>query len=388
MHCGACHRWFFAGLLTAVLYGGAPAIASEAAGDAASSPYTGAGIEQPVRAALPEEHVTPVPQTPPQPPHIALLLPVNSSAFARHAEAVKDGFLAAAKTHGRTLPPIRVYAINDDQDVVASHRQALAAGARLIVGPLTRSGVTALAGSGPIAVPTLALNVPEGGLRLPANLYTLSLQVETEARQAAQLAFREGRLNAFTLYADTPILRRIHQAFIEEFTRLGGKHVAEYAFTPDPAGLGRIKQAIALGVADMAFLALDLPRARLARPYLDPLALYATSQVHPGNAGALAGFDLADVRLVDMPWLLQPDHPAVMIYPRQDYHDAPDLERLYALGIDAFRIAQDLLNGNFDPKIDGVTGRITLGRDQHFMRELASARFSEGKLQAPADTPP
>lgn len=349
-----------------------------------SSPYTGAGVGQPVRAALPEERVAAAPQA----PHIALLLPVNSSAFARHAEAVKAGFLTAAKTHGRALPTIRVYAINDDQDVVASHRQALAAGARLIVGPLTRSGVTALASSGPIAVPTLALNVPESGLRLPANLYTLSLQVETEARQAAQLAFREGRLNAFTLYADTPILRRIHQAFIEEFTRLGGKHVAEYAFTPDPAGLGRIKQAIALGVADMAFLALDLPRARLARPYLDPLALYATSQVHPGSAGALAGFDLADVRLVDMPWLLQPDHPAVMIYPRQDYRDAPDLDRLYALGIDAFRVAQDLLNGNFDPKIDGVTGRITLGRDQHFMRELANARFSEGKLQAPADTPP
>lgn len=388
MHCGACHRWFFAGLLTVVLYGGGPAIASEAAGDVVSSPYVGADVEQPVRSALPEERVATAPQAPPQPPHIALLLPVNSSAFSRHAEAVQAGFLAAAKTQGRALPPIRVYAINDEQDVVASHRQALAAGARLVVGPLTRSGVTALAGSGPIAVPTLALNVPEGGLRLPANLYTLSLQVETEARQAAQLAFREGRQNAFTLYADTPILRRIHQAFIEEFTRLGGKHVAEYAFTPDPAGLGRIKQAIALGVADMVFLALDLPRARLARPYLDPLALYATSQVHPGSAGALAGFDLADVRLVDMPWLLQPDHPAVMIYPRPDYHDAPDLDRLYALGIDAFRIAQDLLNGNFDPKIDGVTGRITLGRDQHFMRELASARFSEGKLQAPADTPP
>ncbi|MEK6591834.1 MAG: penicillin-binding protein activator [Pseudomonadota bacterium] len=384
MHCGTCHRWFFAGLLTIVLYGGAPAIASEAAIPAVSSPYTGAAIEQPARAALPEDAAAAAPSD----PHIALLLPVNSNAFAQHAEAVKSGFLTAARTHGRTLLPIRVYAVNDDQDIVAGYRQALAAGARLVVGPLTRNGVTTLATSGLIAVPTLALNVPEGGLRLPANLYTLSLQVEAEALQAAQLAYKEGRLNAFTVYADTPILRRIHQAFIDEFTRLGGKHVAEYAYTPDPAGLGRIKQAIALGVADMVFLALDFPRARVARPYLDPLALYATSQVHPGNAGALAGFDLAEVRFFDMPWLLQPDHPAVMVYPRQDYRDAPDLDRLYALGIDAFRIAQDLLDGNFDPKLDGVTGRITLGRDQHFVRELVSARFSEGRLLAPADNTP
>lgn len=385
MHCGACHRWFFAGLLTTVLYGGAPAIASEAAAPAVSSPYTGAAIEQPVQAVLPGDPAAAVTSV----PHIALLLPVNSNAFAQHAEAVKAGFLAAAKTHGRTLLPIRVYAVNDDiQNIVAGYRQALTAGARLVVGPLTRNGVTALAASRLVAVPTLALNVPEGGLRLPANLYTLSLQVETEARQAAQLAFREGRLNAFTIYADTPILRRIHQAFIEEFTRLGGKHVAEYAFTPDPAGLGRIKQAIALGVADMAFLALDLPRARLARPYLGPLALYASSQVHPGSTDPLAGFDLADVRFFDMPWLLQPDHPAVMVYPRPDYRDAPDLDRLYALGIDAFRIAQDLLSGDFDPKLDGVTGRITLGRDQHFVRELVSARFSAGKLVAPTDNTP
>jgi outer membrane PBP1 activator LpoA protein len=384
MLCGACHRWFFAVFLTSVLYGGAPAIASEAATSAVASPYTGITMEQPLRTELPDASGQSVPTA----PHIALLLPVNSNVFAQHAEAVKTGFMAAATSQSRAWLPVRVYAINDDRDTVTGYLQALAAGARLVVGPLTRQGVTTLALSRVVSVPTLALNVPDGGLRLPVNFYTLSLQVETEARQAAQLAFREGKHNAFTIYADTPLLRRIHQAFIDEFSRLGGKHVADYVFTADPAGLARIKQAVSLGVADMAFLALDLPRARLARPYLDPLALYATSQVHPGNAGVLAGHDLAEVRFFDMPWLLQPDHPAVMVYPRQDYRDAPDLDRLYALGIDAFRIAQDLLNGNPDPKLDGVTGRITLGRDQHFERELVSAQFSGGRLLTPTSITP
>src|SRR5262245_17794270 len=31
-------------------------------------------------------------------PHIALMLPVDSSTFRRHAEALRDGFLAASKS--------------------------------------------------------------------------------------------------------------------------------------------------------------------------------------------------------------------------------------------------------------------------------------------------
>jgi outer membrane PBP1 activator LpoA protein len=374
--CAVAHRWFVISLLSAILYGGTIVNASEAvapapgavkAPDQPPPPATppSASQREPVKAAA----------------HIALLLPAGSNAFARHAEAVKTGFLTAAKTQGSAPLPIRIYAVSDDdQQTVATYLQALASGARLVVGPLTRDGVTALVRSDAIAVPTLALNVPDGATPLPENLYTLSLQIEAEARQLARFAFKEGRLNAFTVTGETPLLRRMHQAFVEEFKRLGGKHVAEYAFTADPAGLGRLKQAAALGVADMVFLALDFQRARIVRPYLDPLALYATSQVLSGGSGPLAGFDLASVRLLDMPWLLQPDHPAVMVYPRQDYHDAVDLERLYALGIDAFRVAQELLAGRTDMTLDGVTGRITLGRDQHFVRELLSAQFSDGKL--------
>lgn len=331
----------------------------------------------PAGAAAEAGPVTPI-------PHIALLLPVNSDRFARHAAAVNAGFLAAAKTQGWSPLPIRVYPVTgDQQNVIAGYRQALAAGAGLVVGPLTRDAVTALAASDVVAVPTLALNVPDDHSTMPANLYTLSLQIETEARQVAQLAFREGRRNAVTINGDTPLLRRMHQAFVGEFTRLGGRHVAEYDFTADAAGLGRIRQAVDPGAADMVFLALDFRQAPLMRSYLGPLPLYATSQINPGNAGPLAGFDLGNIRFVDMPWLVQPDHPAVMVYPRRDYRDEIDLDRLYALGIDAFRIAQNLLNNRPDTALDGVTGHITLGRNHHFVRELASTQFSDGKLLAP-----
>jgi uncharacterized protein len=218
-------------------------------------------------------------------------------------------------------------------------------------------------------------------------MFTLSLHVEAEARQVAHLALKEGRFRVLTVNGDTPLLRRIHQAFVEEFTRRGGEHVAAFEFTADPGGLARIRQAASVRSADMVFLALDSQRARLARPYFDPLPLYATSQVHPGNAAPLVAFDLANIRFLDMPWLLQPDHPAVMIYPRQDFHDALDLERLYALGIDAFRLVQGQLSARIESAIDGVTGRLTLGRDQQFVRELTTAQFADGKLRVFADKP-
>jgi len=318
-------------------------------------------------------------------PHIALLLPLASKSFGKHAEAVRDGFLAAARAQRGTALPVRPYAVGDDpEQTVDVYIKALAANAQVIVGPLTRNGVTAVIGSAATMVPTLALNVPEGASVPPPEIYMLSLQIEAEARQVAQLAWQDGLRNAATVNGDTPLLRRIHQAFVEEFTRLGGTHLAALPFTTDPEGLVRIKKAADAAIdtetADMAFMALDLARARLSRPYLSTLPIYATSQVHPGNTGPLVAFDLAGVRFLDMPWLLQPEHPAVMVYPRPDYDDSVEFSRFYALGIDAFRIAMVLLAGKPGAVIDGVTGQLTLGHDALFVRALTAAQFNDGRL--------
>ncbi len=314
-------------------------------------------------------------------PHIALILPLASASFGRHADAVRQGFFAAAKADGKTPPPIRVYPVNEDSlNVLDVYDQALEAGASLVVGPLTRDGVAALASSKLVTVPTLALNTLEPGLPQPARLYLFSLNVEQEARQIAQLASSEGRRNALLIGDESLISKRMRQAFIEEFARRGGTAVAELAYSADQRALRKLRQAAELGVADMVFLALDAGRARTVRPYLgNALALYATSQVNAG-AGPLLAFDLAQVRFVDMPWLLQPDHAAVMIYPRVNFGDTTDLERLYALGIDAFRIGIELLNDVTDIAIDGVTGQIRMGADQQFTRDLTAAQFTDGKI--------
>jgi len=401
MRRGVFHRWLSVALIAPSLYGGVSALASEAvtapapAAPALSTPVPLA----PGPAAAPPTPRAPAPQPPARgdkaaaqeaadsTPHIALLLPLNSKAFARHAEAVRDGFLAAAKVQGGGTP-VRAYALGEDgEETVNAYIKALSAGARVVVGPLTRNGVTAVMGSAAVLVPTLALNVPDSQAALPPEIYLLSLQIEAEARQVAQLAWQDGLRRAVTLNGDTPLLKRIHQAFVEEFTRLGGTHVGSHAFSSDPEALTRMKRGISPASVDMAFLALDFSRARLARPYFGAMPVYATSQVHPGNAGPLAGFDLAGVRFLDMPWLLQPDHPAVMSYPRSAHGGSVELDRFYALGIDAYRIALTLLSGKAGGEIDGVTGRITLGRDQQFVRALTAAQFNDGKLVVTAPRP-
>lgn len=335
--------------LAPVLYGAPAALASDAA---------------PAQAA------------PAQSPHIALLLPTRSKVFGRHATALRDGFNAAAKAQGQSPLPVREYPVTEDvSDTLRNYRAAVAAGAKVVVGPLTRDAVTALAFGEPVPVPTLALNIPDQTGRAPENLYMLSLQVESEARQAAQVAYRDNRRNALIISGGNAVQRRVQSAFTAEFSRLGGI-VSGEPVPPDPA---RLKSAIR-SETDMVFLALDHDDARIVSPYLGTLPAYATSSVNAGDRGALAALDLANVTFVDMPWLLEPDHPAVMGYPRPEPGPA-EIERLYALGIDAWRIAQLLLNGARDLKLDGVTGELSLVPGGVIERILHTGRYVDGRAR-------
>ena len=134
---------------------------------------------------------------------------------------------------------------------------------------------------------------------------------------------------------------------------------------------------------------MNAPRARFIRTYLGTqLPIYATSLVYASSSDRLQLYDLDGVRFMDMPWLLEQDHPAVMTYQRIVMEsNALDEERFYALGIDAYRIAQALLNGNgMAPEIDGVTGKITLN-GQNFSRALTPAYFSYGRTRLFTEEP-
>lgn len=313
-------------------------------------------------------------------PHIALLLPLKSDSFGPAAEAVRRGFMAAIEMQAALAAT--VYPTDDRVEAILdAYRHALQQGSKIIVGPLTKNAVTALAESGQVAVPTLALNAPDKVIdAMPSNLYLFGLSVEAEARQLARMAKADGKKTALTVTSATALAKRMQSSFLEEWRKLGGEITAELSFSAASVHFPELREAVAAHPADMIFLAADAPEARLVRPYLDAaIATYATSQIYDGSEPQM-NIDLNGITFMDMPWLLQPDHPAVMVYPRLDAGATAELERLYALGIDAGRLAlllQKPLPRN-TAVLDGVTGRISLDFERQFVRELMPAQFQQG----------
>ncbi|MBY0438898.1 MAG: penicillin-binding protein activator [Burkholderiales bacterium] len=320
---------------------------------------------------------------------VAVLLPIDSQTFARAATHVRNGMTAAwSQSPGKGQTELRFIPIGDQpNDVVAAYNLALAGGAQVIVGPLIRDQATALANalaqSAPVTVPTIALNAADGATRLAPNLFLFGLSTEGEARQVARFALRNGHKRALVLTQPTVLSRRLQQAFIEAFSEGGGTIAAQHAVVTDPGAMNRMRATTANTGADMIFLAADLPAARTVRPFLDTqLPTYATSQLWSGPIDPNANLDLNGTRLLDMPWLLEPDHAAVMVFARSQPALPPENERLYALGIDAYRLAELAIDRGIQPglSLDGVTGRITLERGNWLVREPVPAQVWQGQL--------
>ena len=309
-------------------------------------------------------------------PALALILPLASPDFARPAEALKLGFMAAHQHSGETLA-VGVFATDaSGESILSAYNNAVALGARLIIGPMTRSGVSTLAASKLISVPTIGLNLPEDRTALPPRFYTFGLALEAEAQLVARTANAEYFKSAILVSAKSALAERSRDAFAEAWKRLGGSIKATYEFGPE-TDLPALRETLSTAVADMIFLAADTEQARAVRPFLNNVIdVFATSQINSGRKDAIANVDLNGVRFVEMPWLVQPDHPAVMVYPRPK-GIVVEMERFYALGIDAFRIASALIDGPRRLSLDGVTGRITFDGSQ-LTREPVQAVFRNG----------
>lgn len=336
------------------------------------------------------------PAPPPPTPKLALLLPLKSKLYARAAEAVRDGFVAAAEQRPASERlPIWEYPVDDSaENLLATYARAVAEGARVIIGPLTREGVAALVRSGHISVPTLALNAIESATEVSPNLYMLALSLEAEARQAATLARRAGKCSAAIIYADSALGRRLQIAFADEWRKTQCMVLLEQAVARElsPQLLKQLRTQLAAQPVDMVFIAGDADNVKRVRSYLKPaLPVYATSQVFRGKLAAGERREMRAVQFVDMPWLLQPDHPAVAMY-AQSQPKKPlgyDLLRFYALGIDAQRISQQILTEGepLRQPMDGVTGRLTRSNAHTLVREALPAIYQDDGNAAVVSAP-
>ena len=317
--------------------------------------------------------------------HIALMLPLESPAFAEAANVVKEGFVTATQ-RGQALPlPVRIYATTGDPlDILIGYHHAVSAGAAFVVGPLTRDGISAIASSQSLAVPVLALNTVDNTQALPAKLYLFGLQTETEADQIAKLAQSSNdRNHAIIIGDDGSLSKRLQNAFMQQWQHQAGNTAELIRYTDNPELLQHLR-SLTEASNQLVFLALDAAKSRIVRAFLAPeTPVYATSQIFTGSGNFLLNSDLNGIQFVDMPWLLQPDHPAVMAYRHDGTARSADMERLYALGIDAFRLMANLLLPQpIDAiSIDGVTGNIRFATPGLFVREPIAAQFEQGQVK-------
>lgn len=314
---------------------------------------------------------TPAGSPPPRPrigkgtPTVALLLPRQDGPFARAATALMAGVAAAHARDGADLV-VEAIEVDDQADglalVFAELRERNFV---LVIGPVTRNGATALVELGSVGLPTLALNLPEGDAPVPARMAFMGLATEPESRQAATQAYAQSleragsrRPRAVAIVVASPLARRSLQAFRETWTGLGGelREVIEFAGPLPPRDL---RARLGSPPPDVAFLAMGAEQARVLRVALgEKTAVWSTSLASIGNTALLRLPELDGMRLLEMPWQVEPEHPAVLSYAKAPVGFNVEMQRLYALGIDAFRVGRQLLGGGAPFELNGVTGRL------------------------------
>jgi len=350
------------------------------------------------------------------PASVALLLPLKGQ-LADAASAVRDGVVAAYYDTPASgpRPRLRIY----DSGVLpasalSAYRLAVAEGAEFIIGPLRKESVEAILTQTELPVPVLALNQIDTDLPDTTGRFQFGLAPEDESREAARRAWRDGYTRCIALLPDTEWGERVYAAFEEEWHKLGGVVMEAQRYDPAKAdhsaaitaalnldnSKARHRQLTAhLGRQldfetrrrqdmDFVFLLASPAQGRLIRPQLSfyratSVPVFATSLVYGGTPNASRDGDLDGITFCDVPWILESDaswkHLQEAI---GDYWgtNATRYARLYALGIDAWRIVPYLgeLGGSMLGAYHGVTGNLSLDNRGQINRSLRCARFSNG----------
>lgn len=372
------------------------------------------------------------------PAKVALLLPFTGR-FAAQAEAVRDGFMAAHYASGAS-PEVALFDTTDyPGGATRAYQEARAWGAGFLVGPLTREGVTELAtpnvATGAAApadpsAPLLALNYLDHGAATPGRLWQFGLLPEGEAEAVAEHAFALGLTRAVALYPKGDWGARMMAAFQRRLEALGGVLLSAQLYDPgvtekdfstsimrmlnvdesrSRAGLvanllgGKLEtEPRRRRDAEFVFVAArdreaPLLRAQLRFHRASELPTFATSHVYRTDGAPET--DLDGIEFADMPWAIDAGDPTrvelAALWPEGVARQA----RLYALGLDAYRLIPQLANlpAPLAEPVPGATGLLSMQEGHRIRRDLFWARFERGVPKpvttasaaalAPADVP-
>jgi uncharacterized protein len=332
---------------------------------------------------------------------VAALLPSSNGPFKWATAAVVAGMKAA---HARDAGAITIEVIETDDQLLETRSGLLetysdleARRVALVIGPLTRNSVNALTGIGRLPITTITLNQPDLEFPLVGNMIVYGLAIDSEATQVARASFDDAALRiptrrplkAAVIHNTTVQGKRGASSFIQVWQALGGEIVS--TVESDSKNLANDKLLVTSGTSgastnkpDIVFIAVAADSAKGFKQTLPAdTAVYGTSQLNSFVVGSGARFnELNGIRVVDMPWQIQADSIAVMAYPRASTTlSMLEQQRLYALGIDTYRIVRELVAQRSKFEIDGVTGRlrVDLSQSQRVERTGLVAEFRRGQ---------
>ncbi|GIZ12370.1 penicillin-binding protein activator [Pseudomonas sp. NCCP-436] len=353
--------------------------------------------------------------------HIALLLP-QEGQLASVARALRDGFLAAhyeAQQNYQQTPQISLYDSSRIGSLDAFYQQAQADGVQLVVGPLEKPLVKQLSDREQLPITTLALNYSDVGGEGPAQLFQFGLAAEDEAREAARRAWADGMRRAVALVPRGEWGDRVLEAFRQHWQAQGGTLIAAehidqpvelarqigelFKLRESEARAQRLQATLGTGIEaqparrqdiDFIFLAATPQQAQQIKPtlafqYAGDVPVYATSHLFTGNHSHAQYQDLEGIRFCETPWLLDNHAPLRQAVSQQWPQAGGSLGRLYAMGVDAYRLAPRLtqLKALPESRIEGLSGNLSLNPAQRIERQLPWAEFRGGRIQRlPDDT--
>ncbi len=124
--------------------------------------------------------------------------------------------------------------------------------------------------------------------------------------------------------------------------------------------------------------------------YAGDVPVYATSHLFTNSNDHAQYMDLNGVLFCDTPWLLSSTDPLRQQVITQWPAAAGPLGRLYAMGVDAYRLAPRLsqLKTLPESRVDGLSGSLSMSPTRRVERQLPWAQFVDGKIQRLPDTAP
>jgi uncharacterized protein len=278
---------------------------------------------------------------------VVLLLPSDQTLLRRASLAVRDGVRAVAAKSGNTIE-LRDCAYGDN-GVVQAYQRCVTENIDAVIGPVGRNEVAALVNAKlPIVKPTLMLS-PTGATP-PKEFYVLAPDLESEAEAIARQSLEDACRKPMLIEMSGQIFSRIAVAIVSYY-KSGG------VSTPlQQVQLGARERWAKLGDdarrdgIDCVLFAGNGAVIYELRPYLRNITIYVTSSSHEAELDRFV--DWTGVRIADSPFLLEPQRTEFASVAAADA-SSPTLARLYALGIDAARIAFTAFN-DVDPNSDAA----------------------------------